>query len=163
MRNFVLFGIISLFLITCISCKTSKNSYADRTDLLSLVASKEFEIENNWALPLRGAQINLITNDNHLRFSNDSIIIFLPYFGVRQFSGGYNAEAGIRYSGLVEELQVDSSFKDKVELRFETNTGTEQIRYILSMYPNGNTNLQLMTNQRDNISYRGFYRESKYQ
>lgn len=159
MRNFVLFTIISIFLIICISCKTSKNSYTNKTDLLSLVESKAFEIENNWALPLRGGQINLVTNDNHLRFSNDSVQIFLPYFGVRQFSGGYNAEAGIRYSGLVEELEIDSSFTDKVELEFETNTGTEQIRYILAMYPNGKTNLQLLMNQRDNISYRGFYRK----
>lgn len=159
MRNFVLFGIISIFLITCISCKTGKNSYTDKTDLLSLIESKAFEIENNWALPLRGAQINLVTNENHLRLSNDSVQIFLPYFGVRQFSGGYNAEAGIRYSGLVEELEIDSSFTDKVELKFETNTGTEQIRYILSMYTNGKTNLQLLMNQRDNISYRGFYKK----
>ena len=161
MKRFVLlmFGFFSFILIS--SCKSTKDNTSDLSELLTLIESRSFDIENNWALPLSGAQINLVTNDNHLRFRKDSIDIFLPYFGVRQFSGGYNAEAGIRYEGLLNDLKIDSSHADKVKLRFETSTGTEQIRYILTMYPNGKSNLQLLMNQRDNISYRGFYSKEK--
>ena len=157
MNKYVLLiiGILSLSLSS--ACKSTKRETSDLSELRKLIESRSFDIENNWALPLRGAQINLVTNDNHLRFRKDSIVIFLPYFGVRQFSGGYNAEAGIRYEGLLNDLKIDSSHADKVKLRFETSTGTEQIRYILTMYPNGKSNLQLLMNQRDNISYRGFY------
>ncbi|TQI70800.1 uncharacterized protein DUF4251 [Gramella sp. Hel_I_59] len=157
MNKYVLLiiGILSLSLSS--ACKSTKGETSDLSELRKLIESRSFDIENNWALPLRGAQINLVTNDNHLRFRKDSIDIFLPYFGVRQFSGGYNAEAGIRYEGLLNDLEIDSSHTDKVKLRFETSTGTEQIRYIITMYPNGKSNLQLLMNQRDNISYRGFY------
>jgi len=151
----LIFGLLSLSLSS--SCKSAKGETSDLSELQTLIESRSFDIENDWALPLRGAQINLVTNDNHLRFRKDSIDIFLPYFGVRQFSGGYNAEAGIRYEGLLNALEIDSSYGDRVKLRFETSTGTEQIRYIITMYPNGKSNLQLLMNQRDNISYRGFY------
>ena len=157
MNKHVLFFIGLLSLILLSACKSTKGDTSDLSELRTLIESRSFDIENNWALPLRGAQINLVTNDNHLRFRKDSIDIFLPYFGVRQFSGGYNAEAGIRYEGILNDLQIDSSYADKVKLRFETSTGTEQIRYIITMYPNKKSNLQLLMNQRDNISYRGFY------
>lgn len=159
MNKYVLFiiGLLSLALLS--ACKSTKGDTSDLSELRLLIESRSFDIENNWALPLRGAQINLLTNDNHLRFRKDSIDIFLPYFGVRQFSVGYNAEAGIRYEGILNDLEIDSSYTDKVKLRFETSIGTEQIRYIITMYPDGKSNLQLLMNQRDNISYRGFYDE----
>ena len=161
MNKYVLFiiGLLSLALLS--ACKSTKGDTSDLSELRLLIESRSFDIENNWALPLRGAQINLVTNDNHLRFRKDSIDIFLPYFGVRQFSGGYNAEAGIRYEGILNDLEIDSSYADKVKLRFETSIGTEQIRYIITMYPDGKSNLQLLMNQRDNISYRGFYTEKQ--
>ena len=161
MNKSVLFiiGLLSLALLS--ACKSTKGDTSDLSELRLLIESRFFDIENNWALPLRGAQINLVTNDNHLRFRKDSIDIFLPYFGVRQFSGGYNAEAGIRYEGILNDLEIDSSYADKVKLRFETSIGTEQIRYIITMYPDGKSNLQLLMNQRDNISYRGFYTEKQ--
>ena len=161
MNKYVLFiiGLLSLALLS--ACKSTKGDTSDLSELRLLIESRSFDIENNWALPLRGAQINLVTNDNHLRFRKDSIDIFLPYFGVRQFSGGYNAEAGIRYEGILNDLEIDSSYADKVKLRFETSIGTEQIRYIITMYPDGKSNLQLLMNQRENISYRGFYTEKQ--
>ena len=159
MNKYVLFiiGLLSLALLS--ACKSTKGDTSDLNELRLLIESRSFDIENNWALPLRGAQINLVTNDNYLRFRKDSIDIFLPYFGVRQFSVGYNAEAGIRYEGILNDLEIDSSYADKVKLRLETSIGTEQIRYIITMYPDGKSNLQLLMNQRDNISYRGFYDE----
>ncbi|WP_298525997.1 DUF4251 domain-containing protein [uncultured Christiangramia sp.] len=161
MNKYVLFliGLLSLALLS--ACKSTNGDTSDLSELRLLIESRSFDIENNWALPLRGAQINLVTNDNHLRFRKDSIDIFLPYFGVRQFSGGYNAEAGIRYEGIFNDLELDSSYADKVKLRFETSIGTEQIRYIITMYPDGKSNLQLLMNQRENISYRGFYTEKQ--
>ena len=161
MNKYVLFiiGLLSLALLS--ACKSTKGDTSDLSELRLLIESRSFDIENNWALPLRGAQINLVTNDNHLRFRKDSIDIFLPYFGVRQFSVGYNAEAGIRYEGILNDLEIDSSYADKVKLRFETSIGTEQIRYIITMYPDGKSNLQLLMNQRENISYRGFYTEKQ--
>ena len=80
-------------IIFFVGCK-SRDAIIDNKEYASLeqiVDSRNFEVQNNWALPLRGNQINLIGNDNFIKFSNDSVSLFLPYFGVRQMAGGYNS------------------------------------------------------------------------
>jgi len=150
----VLVCFILSILIT--GCAGSKRYDKDISEIKKMISSRMFQIENNWAQPLRGGQINLIGNDNFITIKKDSLHIFLPYFGVRQF-GGYNADAGISYEGLLNNLEIDSSYRDKVRVKFETKSGTEQLEYNLEMYSGGKSNLRVSSNLRDAINYRGNY------
>ncbi|MDT0677012.1 DUF4251 domain-containing protein [Autumnicola musiva] len=120
-----------------------------------LVNSRKFEIENDWAVPLRGSMINLIGNPNSIRFKGDSVDVFLPYFGVRHSGGGYGDAGGIEFKGSPRNVSIEESNKDGLQLKFEGNDGNENLQFIVNIFSNGNTTISVNSSQRDAIRYRG--------
>lgn len=147
--------IISLIGIWIMSSCGSRNSISEQ-NISELIEGRKFEIENDWAVPLRGSNINLIGNPNSITFKNDSVEIYLPYFGVRQAGGGYSGEGGIKYSGPIKDLRFGSGDKKAMEsIQFDANIRTENLRFFINIYPTGNTTTNVTSSQRDAIAYRG--------
>ncbi|GAB2769923.1 DUF4251 domain-containing protein [Actinomadura fibrosa] len=128
-------------------------------DLQNLVANRDFEVQNDWAVPLSGSNVNLIGNPNYIRFKGDSVKIALPYFGER-YSGGYNTEGGIRYEGPARNFQVSEKANSMI-LEFEGQQGSENYNFIMTLFPNGKTTTSVNSSQRSTISYRGEITASK--
>lgn len=146
-----------------IACGGSKNAAGiDNYDQLrNMVYNQGFEIENEWLNPLRGGMINLIGNPNYIRFKQDSVNIFLPYFGVRQAGGGYGNRdsGGITYEGEPKELTITENEKDKnIMIRFRGQQRSEDLSFLIVLYPDGGANTSVNSSQRDAISYRGTFR-----
>lgn len=136
-----------------------RNSTPSNYDELSdLVESREFEIIHDWAQPMQGGNINLIGNANFIRFEGDSINLFLPYFGVRHSGGAYGGEAGIEYEGPPENLKVKKE-DSRILLSFEGDQDSENLRFLITLFPNGNATTSVSSSQRQVISYRGDVRE----
>ena len=157
------FGGLAILLFSSIfSCSTGKDAtdFDNLNELNEFVDQGSFEIQHDWANPLRGTSIDLMGNSNYIRFKQDSVKIFLPYFGVRQFGAGYNSEGGIRYEGPLENLQVEADPDDEsLTVEFEGQQGTENLEFFIKMYPNGKVRTSVNSNQRDGISYSGYVRE----
>lgn len=158
------FAVVQIFLFMIllsllISCGGSKNVMEQENfeKLKNLVHNQRFEIENQWLNPLRGGMINLIGNPNYLRFSKDSVDIFLPYFGERHAGGGYgNRQGGIVYKGEPQDLTIIEGEKKKnILVRFSGQQGSENLRFLIELYPDGGANTSVTSSQRDAISYRG--------
>ena len=132
-------------------------------ELQEIVNSKEFQIENNWALPVGGGNINLIGNPNHIIFKEDSVDIFLPYFGVSHTSADYGgSEIGIKYNGTVQDLQIkENSSKGNIELEFDANDESENFNFIINVYPNKKTRTRVSSSRRNTISYEGEITETE--
>lgn len=154
---FKFFSLVSLILIlACGGAKNTNDDLREFEQLKELVSSREFEIENQWAMPLRGGQINLIGNANFIRFKGDSVEVFLPYFGVRHAGGGYGGEGGIKYEGPAENLSIMEHVAEKnIELTFEGQQGIENLDFLITIYSNGKVNTSVNSSQRDAISYKG--------
>lgn len=155
--------VLLLFIISLlISCGSSRNvgEQENFERLKSMVHNQGFEIENAWANPLRGNMINLIGNPNYIRFSKDSVDIFLPYFGERQSGGGYgDRQGGIIYQGVPKRLSINEDEKEKnIMIRFNGQHGTEDLSFFIILYPDGNANTSVNSSQRDAISYRGDFK-----
>lgn len=149
---------IMLFMYGCGGAKTS-NVPQNFDELREFANNKQFEIQNEWAMPLGQNQINLIGNPNFIRFQGDSVNLFLPYFGVRHSGGGYGGEAGIEYKGPAKDLQIiEQAENKKVIVKFEGQQGTENLDFIVTLYPKGNVSTSVTSSQRNSISYRGFVR-----
>lgn len=130
-------------------------------ELKELAEGREFEIENEWAMPLGGNNVNLIGNPNFIRFKGDSVDIFLPYFGVRHFGGTYGGrDGGIIYEGPAEDFSIDAEEeKNRVVLKFEGRHENEDLEFIITLFPGGNAYTSVNSSQRSNISYRGEVKE----
>ncbi|SFU29734.1 protein of unknown function [Pustulibacterium marinum] len=144
---------LSLFIIGCGSSKTITTISEED---LSLLESKQFMINNEWLLPMGAGQINLIGNPNHIQIKNDSLDVYLPYFGVRQFGGSYNGEAGIKFSGVMTDYHVNEGKKGAKMIQFSSKDGTENFKFSITIYPEGKTLTQIISTSRDNVSYRGY-------
>jgi len=150
--------LVSLFLV--VSCGSSKANSAESKDLTSisnLLNDRSFEIENQWAFPLRGSRIDLIGNPNFLRIQGDSANVNLPYFGVRQMGGGYGDRGGIIFDGPIEDVTIKQGKKENsMVMSFKgTQDGNEDLRFFVTVFPNNRTDISVNSSQRDGISYQG--------
>lgn len=132
-------------------------------EIMELVNSREFEIENHWAIPLGGGRVNLIGNPNSISFKGDSVEVYLPYFGVRHSGGGYGGRnGGIKYEGPVENLVIrEDKVKKNIFLTFERRLGTENYDFLIRLYPNRTAYTSVDSSQRQSISYQGEIQELK--
>ena len=153
--------LILLTIISLVSCGGSRNQTPAAEskayeELKEQVNSEGFEIENQWAIPLRGGRVNLIGNPNFIRFKGDSAEIFLPYFGVRQSGGGYGDAGGIEYNGPIENLEIIENPENRnLRINFEGKEGTESLGFHINLHANGTAETSVSSSQRDAISYRG--------
>jgi hypothetical protein len=155
-------GFLSIGIVLMImACGSTKNTGIS-TDLQNfeqlreLVSSREFEIENDWAVPMRSPTINLIGNSNFIRFKGDSVALFLPYFGVRHSGGGYGTSGGIEYEGPAKELYIaEDKDKNNILIKFGGRQGSEQLQFIITLFSKGNVSTSVNSSERDPISYWG--------
>ncbi|PTX43097.1 uncharacterized protein DUF4251 [Christiangramia gaetbulicola] len=152
-------GLLAIVLFILISCGGSNitEDSKDYRELQELVSTRQFEIDNNWAYPNVGGNINLIGNPNYLKIKNDSVDIFLPYFGVRHAGGSYGSDkGGFEYAGTVQNLNFkDNPAKNNIEITFETVANGENLDFRITLYPNNTARTFVRSNQRATISYEG--------
>lgn len=128
-------------------------------ELQDLVSSRGFEIENDWANPVGGSNVNLIGNPNFIRFSGDSVEVYLPYFGVRHSGGGYGTKGGIKYEGLAKKLNIiENETKKNIELDFEADQDGENLEFHIKLFANGSSFTFVNSSQRSTISYQGEFK-----
>jgi hypothetical protein len=170
--------IITILTLVLESCGSSYNSTPETSkSLQEMVTNKSFIIESSWAEPqvtyamqqlgnagLFGpgntpGNISLIGNYNFLKMTKDSVMAYLPYYGERQFGGGYDSSSGgIEFEGVPENLQITKGQKSDYDIRFNIhnkNSKIENYQVYIKLFPNLSSIININSNQRFNIQYRG--------
>lgn len=160
-ENFKALSLIGVLLLL-MSCGGSQGvitaeEQQELDELMQKVESREFEIVNQWADPQGGNSINLIGNTNFIRLEGETVEVYLPYYGVRHSGGGPGSEGGIKYEGPLVNYKVEERMKQQdVLVSFEAqNKDNEQLKFLITLYPNGNTTTSVTSSQRSSITYRG--------
>ncbi|MUP45718.1 DUF4251 domain-containing protein [Gramella sp. BOM4] len=152
--KFIFFGIF-LVSMGCGSSNTTESS-GDISKLKELIESRQFLIENDWATPIQGQQINLLNNPNEIRFSGDSVYVDLPYYGIRHAGGGYQRDGGMNYVGIAENLKIEeNSKKERIDLSFEGTQNGENLDFFIRIFLSGKANTNVNSSQRSSINYLG--------
>lgn len=155
-----------LILLTILGCGSADKRMQDSPEFREIVQEikdLDFEIENEWALPRRYNRENLLGNANRIKFENDSVNIFLPFFGERHAGGGYNDQGAIQFKGKPKDLQIEENpEKRTVNISFSgsqnTDSGsqnTENLDFDITVFSNRRTRTSVTSSQRDMISYDG--------
>lgn len=149
--------LIGIFLSSCGGANKRLENDVQYRELVEEVNDLDFEIENEWANPLQYSRVNLIGNPNHITFENDSVKVFLPYFGERYAGGGYNMDGGgIQYKGEPQKLEIEENpRKGTVVVNFEGNRKTENLDFTIIIFSNGVTRTSVRSSQRSTITYDG--------
>jgi len=107
-RKFFVAFIMMLVFATGFAQETSKKALREQRKtekqqlIESLINSNDFVFEALQVLPQRGKMIILTGSSYTLKFHNDTIESYLPFFG-RAYSVDYGGDGGIKFKGKPDE------------------------------------------------------------
>ncbi|WP_051935927.1 DUF4251 domain-containing protein [Salegentibacter sp. Hel_I_6] len=154
--------LITLSVSFFIGCGSAPNSDAKIARTSSLIESGKFEIQHDWLTSQGGGRVNILDNPNFIRFKNDSVNLFLPFFGERFSGGGYNLEGGFIYEGPLNNYEIEED-KNRRIIKFRTKQNSEIIDFTVNIFPEGNVTTRVNSSERSFISYQGDIRKLRVQ
>lgn len=153
---FLVVALLAGVLYSCGSANKGNTDSAEYRALMDRVQDLEFEIDNQWANSMTYGRVNLMGNPNHMIFKEDSVDVFLPFFGERHTGGGYGTDGAIEYEGPLRDLRIEENQeKNEIFLFFEGSNNGENYDFRVTIFPNGNTNTSVTSSQRNQIQYIG--------
>lgn len=169
-KMIVLMVLTSLFL----GCGASQKSYEANTALDEMIANKSFKIEvvsaepmvtqamaqvaNSGLLPPGNSisRIDVAGDGYFIKVQGDSVAADLPYFGERQMGGGYGSHAGIKFDGLLKNLEiVKEESKQRYTVNFSIDSSSENYFVRIAVGNNGSSTTAIRSSHRNRIRYSG--------
>ena len=170
---------IKLILVTLLiyGC-SSTHKIVKPEDLAALkmaVENSVFEIVSNSANPVaftntRGLEnllppgsnlgsINLVNNPNFFKVQNDSIKLYLPYYGEQQIVTAYSSESGLQFEGKAKSSKKNFNAKrNEYNITYSLKADKESLTINLTLFPNNNATLRVNSSIRTPIIYYGSWK-----
>lgn len=127
---------------------------ANGTTLKNILSSKNFVFKAQSAWPLQGTVVQL-TAGYDMKVLQDSINAYLPYFG-RAFSAGYGgSDGGINFTSKKFDYKVREKQKGGWEITIKPSDARDVVEMNYSVSTNGFATLQVISNNRQAISFYG--------
>ncbi|WGH76460.1 DUF4251 domain-containing protein [Tenacibaculum tangerinum] len=175
MKRYVILISVVFILFGCAASK--KVTQAEINYLDTLIKSKSFTIDSEWAEPQvtnaimqianagmlpvgsNAGSINLVGNSNFFKMKKDTVAAYLPYFGERHMGGSYGGRnTGIEFEGIPEELTISEGKENSYRIRFrisDKNTPTEAYTVLVQVFPSLSSTIYINSSQKNSIRYRG--------
>ncbi|MBZ9779370.1 DUF4251 domain-containing protein [Psychroflexus sp. CAK8W] len=167
--------VILLLSFIIASCGISRDATAEENERLEqLLQDKYFEFDLRFARPLptnsltqlanaglfrpgdNASQINLQGSSAVFKFEGDTVTANLPFFGERQFGGGYNSNTGIEFKGIPKDLKITKyDKKDHYQVNFNIREDSESYQVNLTIYPSLKGTININSSQRFPMRYEG--------
>lgn len=167
--------VILLLSFIIASCGISRDATAEENERLEqLLQDKYFEFDLRFARPLptnsltqlanaglfrpgdNASQINLQGSSAVFKFEGDTVTANLPFFGERQFGGGYNSNTGIEFKGIPKDLKITKDDKkNHYQVNFNIREDSESYQVNLTIYPSLKGTININSSQRFPMRYEG--------
>lgn len=155
---------ISLFFIMSVACgysqeKTKKQIKEEqkiekRKQTEGLVEAKTFVFVARTALPQGYKSINLSSDWYQVKFTPDTIVSYLPYYGKAYSGVGYGNDTGLKFEGQPVDLTLTKGKKNySMSVKVKGSDDTYQL--YLTVGFEGSASLTVNSAKRSIISYRG--------
>lgn len=151
--------IYSLFICVALtflsSCKSNTlDKEILRAKIERQVAEKNFSTTYDMAIPLGGKSISLSGSSYFLNISNDSLKVYLPYFG-RAYIAPYDMKGGgFDFTSTQFEYEATRK-KSGWNIKIETDDTSPQTRFFIDIMDNGKIILNASDNNRQSITFYG--------
>lgn len=148
------------FKITHAQEADENKSLKTSSEIQNFINSKNYVFVAQTILPLGGRVINL-TSYYDLRVSGDTVTSDLPYFG-RAFVAPINpSEGGIYFTSTNYSYKVKERKKGGWDIAILPKDAKDVRQMVLSVSESGYGTLQVVSNNRQQISYNGYVKERK--
>lgn len=146
------------FLVMIIAVCSMAHAQQKETVIKNKIQARSYVFMVQSVSPMRGSMRQL-TPEYDLRVSPDSIISWLPYFG-RAYSAPINSsEGGIKFTSTSFTYTVINRNKGGWGITIKPKDATDVNQLFLTVFPNGSASLQVISNNRDPITFSGYISE----
>ncbi|MGL4520370.1 MAG: DUF4251 domain-containing protein [Phocaeicola sp.] len=123
------------------------------TQVERALENQSFTIRVNQAIPQSG-ESRILTSEYNLTVRNDSILSYLPYFGV-SYSIPYGGGKGLIFDAPITTYNSEKRKKGETKVKVVTRNEEERYEYNLSIFPNGKTTIYVQPTNRQGITFYG--------
>jgi len=157
MKNIKAFLI--LFAISILAASGINAQKKNPDEIKKLVESKNYVFRAQWVNP-QASTSRQLTSDYDLTIAGDSVISYLPYFGRAYVAPINPSEGGIKFTSTQFDYQLSNGGKSwKVTIQPKDAPEVQQL--YLDIFDNGKATLQVISTNRQSISFNGYVEENK--
>lgn len=148
--------ISSIALLVCISTVSLAQSKSQKNARMkSLVDSRSFVFKPESATPMSGGNIRLTSSYYEVRFLDDSLSSFLPYFGTAYRAQYGSTDSPLTFTSSDFSYETKTSSKGGQTVIVKLNKPSDPATLTLSISPSGYGTLQVNSVNRQPISFYG--------
>jgi hypothetical protein len=148
-----------LFLVMAIAVSSMALAQQKESVIKNKIQARSYVFMAQSVSPMRG-NMRQLTPEYDLRVSPDSVISWLPYFG-RAYVAPLNAsEGGIKFTSTNFNYTRTARNKGGWDITIKPNDVTDVNQLFLTVFANGSASLQVISNNRDPISFSGYISET---
>lgn len=144
-----------LLAIIVIACLASFTALAQSKDIRTAVQTRHFIFKAQSAQPNRGRNIQL-TSSYDLKVKNDSLIVYLPYYGRAYSAPVGSAGGGIDFTSTSFNYTVKDKKKGGWDISIKLKDQQDVREITLSVSSNGYATAYITSTNRDFISFYGY-------
>lgn len=158
MKKLLVLIIAIVSLISCTSVKNGSEKVSAEQKALQIhdsVEARTLKVTFNYVTPMRMPP-HYLTTSYSIRLKGDTIDSYLPYFGRAYTSNpATNDRSPLSFKGTVQDLTTSKGRKGEYKLGITTRNDNEQIKFLLTIYPNGQAYLNVSSYNRETIDFNG--------
>ncbi len=147
-----------LIAVATASCVNVSNAQESSKDVSGLINSKRYVFIAQMASPV-GGQSRQLTSEYDLKVRGDSIIAYLPYFGRAYTAPADPSKGGIQFTSTDNAYTQSARKKGGWDINIKPNDAGDVRQMVLSVTSTGNATLQVISNNRQTISFNGYIAE----
>lgn len=152
---FIALGFSAWMMLT--SCSTSEERAARAAERSKKVTAalneKNYKISVNRMNPMRG-EVKSLSYGYSVIVRNDSLYSSLPYFG-RAYNVPYGGGEGLNFSAPITNYKETQKKEGLRLIKIDVATKEDTFLYIIEMFDNGSATIDVISHQRDQISFTG--------
>lgn len=126
----------------------------DSSSIKNALQSKSFVFVARTVTPMRGG-LRQLTSYYDLKVSKDSLISYLPYFGRAYTAPLDPSRAGLHFTSTDFSYEINERKKGGWNIIIKPNDNTDVRELTLTVFKDGNSTLQVLSNNREAISFNG--------
>lgn len=150
---FVLFFSLIAFNLQVANAQKTKTA---KTEIIkNLIDSQRYVFHAQYVMPANGSQ-RFLTSDYLVTVLKDSVISYLPFFG-RAYSAPINpTDGGIKFTSTNFWYKLENKKKGGWDIIIKPKDAPDVQQFALSVFENGNASLQVISINRQPISFNGY-------
>lgn len=157
-QKYIYSVIVTGILMTIVSCSSSGRgtTTADNAVALAIDSSKWKFTATDVIPQYGGGGSRRVDVNQDVKFSNNKLVVYLPYFG-RDYTGAsaYASKGPLDFTSTDVSIKKQKSTKGRWLITIIPNDNREVQSMNFTIYPNGNANLTITMTNRSGISYSG--------